>query len=46
MGIVSSAGVWNAPAFRGYADLTADVEQEVRNLFPLDPESGHYCEQA
>ena len=31
-GAVASAGVRNSPAFRGYADLTADVGQGILDL--------------
>ena len=37
--VVASAGIWNSSAFRGYLDLTAEVEQGVRNLFAVDPDS-------
>ena len=37
--VAATAGLWNSPAIRGYADLTADVEQGVRNLFAVGPDS-------
>ena len=33
--VVATAGTWNPPAFCGYDDLTADLEQGVKNLPPL-----------
>ena len=38
-GVVATAGVWNSPALGGYVDMTAVVEQGVRNLFAVDPDS-------
>ena len=37
--VVAAAGLWRSPAFRGYVDLTAEVEQGVRSLFPVDSDS-------
>ena len=37
--VVASSGLWNSPAFRGYVDLSTDVESGVRNRFDVDPES-------
>ena len=37
--VVATAGLWNSPAFRGYVDLAADVEEGVRNLFTVDLDS-------
>ena len=34
--VVASAGLWNSPAFRGYVDMSADVEHGVLSLFPAD----------
>lgn len=35
---VASRGMWNSPAFRGYADLSTAVESGVRNLSVVDSE--------
>ena len=37
--VVAAAGCWNSPASRGYVDLSADVEEGVRNLFTVDLDS-------
>ena len=37
--VVATAGLWNSPDFRGYVGRTADVEQGVRNLFAVGPDS-------
>ena len=37
--VVATAGLWRPPAFRGNVDLTAEVEQGVRSLFPVDSDS-------
>ena len=44
--VVATAGLWRSPAFRGYVDLTAEVEQGVRSLFPVDPDSESDAEAA
>ena len=36
---VTTAGLWRPPALRGYLDMTTDVEQCVRSLFPVDTDS-------
>ena len=36
---VATAGLWRSPAFRGYVDMTADVEQGIRKLVPIDSDS-------
>ena len=31
--VIASMGVWNSPAFKGYVDITQEVEAGVRQLF-------------
>ena len=31
--VIASMGVWNSPAFKGYVDITPEVEAGVRQLF-------------
>ena len=36
---VATSGVWHSPAFRGYLDMSKDVEQGVAHLFAVDFDS-------
>ena len=40
----ATAGLWNSAAFRGYVDMSRDVEQGVARLFGVDPDSESDCE--
>ena len=37
--VVATAGLWCSPDFRGYFDLTAEVEHGVGSLFPAHSDS-------
>ena len=37
--VVATAGMWNSPAFRGYVDMSRDVEEGVMRLFDVDMDS-------
>ena len=43
--VVATAGIWKSPAFRGYVDMSKDVETSVAKLFAVDPDSESDCEQ-
>ena len=34
--VVATSGVWNSPAFRGYLDMSKDLEQGFAQLFAAD----------
>ena len=36
MSVVASSGVWHSPAFRGYVDMSRDVELGAQQLFDVD----------
>ena len=36
---VASSGFWRSPSFRGYVDLSRDVEIGVQQLFDVDLDS-------
>ena len=38
--VVASSGVWHSPAFRGYVDMSRDVELGAQQLFNVDLDSG------
>ena len=38
--VAASAGLWNSPSFRGYLDMSRDVEVGVARLFDVGPDSG------
>ena len=43
--VVATAGLWNSPAFRGYVDMSKDVETSVARLFAVDMDSDSDGEQ-
>ena len=44
--VVATSGVWRSPAFRGYLDMSKDVEQGVAQLFAVDFDSDSAEEEA
>ena len=42
--VVASAGMWNSPSFRGYVDMSKDVETSVARLLAVDMDSDSDCE--
>ena len=43
---VASSGLWHAPAFRGYLDMSPDVERGVSQLFAVELDSDSADEEA
>ena len=37
---MASSGIWRPPAFRGYIDMSRDVELGAHHLFDVDLDSG------
>ena len=37
--VVASSGIWHAPSFRGYIDMSRDVELGSQQLFDVDLDS-------
>ena len=37
--VVASSGIWHSPSFRGYLDMSKDVEIGVQQLFDVDFDS-------
>ena len=44
--VVASMGIWRSPAFRGYLDMSRDVEPGVSELFDVDLESEPEADEA
>lgn len=36
---IASYGLWRSPAFRGYVDMSKDVEAGVQHIFDVDLDS-------
>ena len=37
--LVATSGIWRSPAFRGYLDMSKDVDQGVSQLFAVNFDS-------
>ena len=37
--VVATSGIWHSPAFRGYVDMSRDVEMGAQKLFDVDLDS-------